>query len=130
MLKKIKKTITNLVSVSKSRVGDPRALKRTISCLLPVAENRKGNCKGCGECCKLPTQCPYLQYTKSGTAHCKIYKFRPLNCRKYPRTSKESLTKHVCGYDFSSEEKKLGKTKISDKIKKLKEKFNKIIQRD
>ncbi len=69
---------------------------RSLTSFLSVAENRKGECKSCGKCCKLPNPCIFLDETN----HCRIYKFRPLNCRKYPRTEKEFLTKESCGFRF------------------------------
>ncbi len=31
---------------------------------------------------------------------CAIYRWRPLNCRKYPRTATEHLTRPECGFSF------------------------------
>lgn len=73
--------------------------KRTLTCVLPVSKNRRGECKNCGECCKLPNKCIFLKY-KDGKSYCSIHSFRPLNCRKYPRTEEEHITKEKCGYWF------------------------------
>jgi len=70
------------------------------SMLLPVAENRRGDCNRCGECCKLPYPCPFLRYDEHGLSRCAVYHFRPPSCRKYPRTAAENLTPAVCGYYF------------------------------
>ena len=70
------------------------------SVLLPVAENRRGDCNRCGECCKLPYPCPFLRYDENGLSSCAVYHFRPPSCRKYPRTAAENLTHEVCGYYF------------------------------
>lgn len=78
-------------------------LKRTITSILPVSKTRKGQCANCGKCCYLPKRCLFL-VTKAGKSHCSVYKFRPLNCRKYPRTEKECLTKESCGFNFASNE--------------------------
>jgi len=75
-------------------------LKRTLTGILPVDKNRKGNCIRCGACCKLPNRCPFLDFDEQGLSVCKIYHFRPLSCRKYPRTKSESLTADTCGYSF------------------------------
>lgn len=75
-------------------------LKRTITAFLPVAKNRTGKCGNCGRCCYLPIRCPFLKDRKNEKSYCSIYKIRPLNCRKYPRTEKECLTKGSCSYFF------------------------------
>ncbi|MBW3002639.1 YkgJ family cysteine cluster protein [Candidatus Woesearchaeota archaeon] len=73
---------------------------RTLTCLLPVSKNRTGKCINCGECCKLPNKCIFLRYDKNGKSSCLIHPIRPLNCRKYPRTEKEYITKETCGFSF------------------------------
>jgi hypothetical protein len=75
-------------------------LIRTLTSILPVQSSRKGSCIDCGECCKLPQRCPFLVEKNPRSTYCRIYKFRPLNCRKYPRTCKEHITKLTCGYRF------------------------------
>lgn len=77
-------------------------LNRTLTSFLPVEKGREGNCRRCGKCCHLPKRCPYLTYEKE-KARCKIYAFRLPQCRKYPRTNKESLIED-CGYHFNSNE--------------------------
>ncbi len=76
-------------------------LKRTISSVLPVSKKRKGKCINCGECCKLPNVCPFLRFKEDKTSYCSIYHFRPLNCRKYPRTKSEFLTTSTCNFKFN-----------------------------
>lgn len=73
---------------------------RTFTSILPLDKNRVGKCINCGECCKLPNECRFLRYKKDGTSHCSIHNIRPLNCRKYPRTEKEQITKNTCGFKF------------------------------
>jgi hypothetical protein len=75
-------------------------LKRTVTSVLPVDKNRKGNCRQCGACCKLPNVCPFLHVDEHGLCTCKIYPLRPLNCRKYPRSKSELITAGTCGYSF------------------------------
>jgi Fe-S-cluster containining protein len=76
-------------------------LKRTLTSILPVAKNRKGNCIDCGACCKLPNKCYFLKYKEDGKSYCStIHPIRPLNCRKYPRTESEHITKETCGFWF------------------------------
>ena len=72
---------------------------RTLTCLFPVSRGRKVKCINCGECCKLPARCVFLR-EKKGKSYCIIYPVRPLNCRKYPRTEKEHITKSKCGFSF------------------------------
>lgn len=72
---------------------------------LPVASNRRGKCIGCGACCKLVINCPFLKYDENGKARCRIYPIRFLGCRKYPRTEKDWVTKDTCGFYFVHEEK-------------------------
>jgi len=75
-------------------------LKRTVTAFLPVDKKRKGNCISCGACCKLPMVCPALRFNDQGKSFCAIYKIRPLNCRKYPRTASEHITTATCGIHF------------------------------
>lgn len=74
-------------------------IRRIIGSVLPVSKKRQGKCINCGKCCHLPNKCQFLK-TKDGKSYCSIYKIRPLNCRKYPRTAEECLTKDTCGYTF------------------------------
>jgi len=75
-------------------------IKRTFTSPLPVSKRRKGKCVRCGQCCKLPNECPFLRYDSNNKCYCLIYKIRPLNCRKYPRTESELITSQTCGYYF------------------------------
>ncbi len=75
--------------------------KRTLTSILPVDKNREGHCQNCGKCCYLPNKCPFLKID-GDKGYCSIYKVRSLNCRKYPRTEKECLTKESCGFRFKA----------------------------
>ena len=75
-------------------------IKRTFTSVLPVSEWRRGRCANCGACCKLPNVCPFLKANGDGKGYCAIYPIRPFNCRKYPRTESEHLTKDTCGFRF------------------------------
>jgi hypothetical protein len=75
-------------------------LKRTIGAFFPIASNRKGHCLHCGACCCLPVRCAFLQIRDDGKQYCTIYKVRPLNCKKYPRTQTEFITETTCGFYF------------------------------
>lgn len=72
-------------------------LKRTLTSPLPISKDRKGSCRQCGACCMLPNRCPFLGEGKEGF-YCKVYRIRPLVCRKYPRVESEHVTKDICGY--------------------------------
>lgn len=76
---------------------------RTLSSFLPVSKERMWNCNRCWNCCKLPNKCFFLRYDQTWKSYCIIYKYkilRPLNCIKYPRNSKEQITKETCWYYF------------------------------
>lgn len=75
-------------------------IRRTLTSVLPVAKNRRGQCIHCGACCRLPNVCPFLKTNDAGKSYCGIYRLRPLNCRKYPRTDSEHITKDTCGFRF------------------------------
>jgi Fe-S-cluster containining protein len=77
--------------------------KRTFTSVLPVSKDRQGACIGCGQCCKLPAKCLFLEYRADGSSYCRAYGFRPLNCRKYPRTKLEFLTADTCGFRFEDQ---------------------------
>jgi len=74
--------------------------KRTMTSFLPISKDRRGKCLRCGECCKLPNRCIFLRIGKDKKAVCTIRPFRSLNCRKYPRTKSEHITKKTCGFYF------------------------------
>jgi len=67
-----------------------------------VERGRKGHCdfrKCKAACCRLPFRCPFLKKDLS----CAIYKIRPLNCRKFPRTRRDwALVKERCSFRFNN----------------------------
>ena len=75
-------------------------VRRTLTSVLPVSTARTGRCLQCGACCRLPNVCPFLETDSEGGFSCTIYRFRPLNCRKYPRTANELITADTCGFRF------------------------------
>lgn len=75
-------------------------VKRTFTSVLPVSEQRTGQCHNCGACCQLPNVCKFIKTNGDGTVCCSIYPIRPLNCRKYPRTASEHITTETCGFRF------------------------------
>jgi hypothetical protein len=79
-------------------------LARTITSILPVDSRRDGSCNNCGACCKLPFRCAFLKTDGDGKSFCSAYKFRPLNCRKFPRTAAQlEPVADVCGFSFRVE---------------------------
>lgn len=73
---------------------------RMVTSVLPVDKARKGQCKRCGNCCKLPVTCPLLRYNAAGESYCRAYHLRPFACKKYPRTRSELITADTCGFSF------------------------------
>lgn len=72
-------------------------VQQFFECLLPIDKNRIGCCQNCGRCCHLGMKCLFFRNNK-----CSIYRFRPLQCRKSPRTAK--YLKEGCrGYKFLKE---------------------------
>ena len=69
-------------------------ISQFIEQFMPVSKNRIGECKNCGRCCQLGCKCLFYRHEK-----CVIYRIRPLNCRKSPRTAKY-LKKGCVGYRF------------------------------
>lgn len=78
-------------------------LYRTVTAFFPVAKNRRGKCANCGACCQLPIKCFFLRFNAEGKSYCSIWKYRFLQCRKYPRTKKEGITLEKCGYYFEKD---------------------------
>ena len=72
-------------------------LQQFLECLLPIDKSRTGECKQCGRCCKLVMKCIFFRNNR-----CFIYKIRPLQCRKSPRTAKYLKT-NCEGYKFIEE---------------------------
>ena len=72
---------------------------RFFTALFPIDSKRKGKCKRCGACCQ-KANCKFLEFDYNGKAYCPVRKYRPLQCRKYPRTKKELFTHKTCGYKF------------------------------
>ena len=87
---------------------------------LPIDPNRRGKCNQCLNCCKLGFRCPFLITYKS-KSKCLIYRYRPKQCRKSPRT-KEFL-KPNCGFYFIEENKNMTNQKTIIQDEMLKEYF-------
>lgn len=73
-----------------------KKLRRSIESLLPVSRGRKGRCRMCGACCRLPIRCFFL----SKKDKCIIYRIRPLQCRKYPRSLRDKKEVGKCGFKW------------------------------
>ena len=82
---------------------------RTLGAFFPVSPQRRGHCNNCGACCHIPNSCFFVRKSADGKQYCGIYRFRPPNCRKYPRTEDEWIVRERCGFYFEptphSEEK-------------------------
>ena len=78
-------------------------IERAFTSILPVDKNRTGECNNCGACCHLPTRCLFLKTVESGKEFCSIYKVRPPNCRKFPRTLEQfNHVKETCSFSFGT----------------------------
>jgi len=87
-------------------------IRRTFTSILPVEEGRLGECNGCGACCELPTRCSFLKTDSAGNNTCSIYRFRPPNCRKFPRSQAQlEEVAETCGFSF---ENKIASGKLND----------------
>ena len=92
--------------MTEKRVNGLQAkLGRTFTSLLPKKEARTGECKRCGNCCqveflRVTFNCPFLSYEPNNLhkVYCRIYSFRPYQCREFPWTEKHRLK--GCGYEF------------------------------
>lgn len=106
-----------------------KKIKRTMTSVLPVSKSRMGNCNECGECCRLPYTCPFLK-EENGQTLCSIYSLRPLNCRKYPRTDSECITRETCGFRFANNDNDSVSDWVTEKIRKLFLNVFRIIQKN
>ena len=73
---------------------------RFFTSFLSIDSKRKGKCTNCGAYCLLSIKCPFLKSDLNNMSYCSIYKYRPSQCRKYPRTEKEWATQDTCSYRF------------------------------
>ena len=71
-------------------------------------QERKGDCKRCGQCCQASIRCPKLFYDEKNLAMCLIHDRRPGMCSLYPFNSKEFFlhTKNGCGFFYQTETSK------------------------
>jgi uncharacterized protein len=78
-----------------------KAKRFATSLVLSVDKTRTGNCLNCGACCRFLVDCPFLKPVEGDKEayRCMIYRIRPLQCRKYPRTKEEQIHQ-PCGYEF------------------------------
>ena len=76
-------------------------IKRTLTSILPVEKGRTGDCNGCAACCELPVRCAFLKTDSEGNGTCSIYRFRPPNCRKFPRSPAQlEEVAETCSFSF------------------------------
>jgi hypothetical protein len=68
-------------------------------------KRRRGECKGCGACCRSSFPCPFL-YEKDGKSLCSIHETKPDVCKIYPFTEADVVphTAGKCGYYFVDED--------------------------
>lgn len=64
---------------------------------------RRGVCKQCGKCCKLGVECIFLSY-RNGVAFCRIYRYRPKQCRIFPIDARDIEESGCIGFYFRSPE--------------------------
>ena len=64
-------------------------------------QRRRGECLGCGECCKSSFPCPFL-YERDGQWLCKIHLTKPEVCKTYPFNEADMFPHTIgkCGYYF------------------------------
>ncbi len=64
-------------------------------------KRRRGECLGCGECCKASFPCPFL-FEHDGKLLCKIHTTKPEVCKTYPFNEHDVFphTAGKCGYYF------------------------------
>ncbi len=65
--------------------------------------SRLGTCMRCGACCRIVFRCPFYVEHGDGTGHCRIYAFRPLPCRQYPRHPRDLLSVRMCSFVFRND---------------------------
>ena len=70
-------------------------------------ENRQGECKRCGACCKLLFNCPFLDDSVT-PCRCKIYGRTSANCRLFPLDERDLAERDLvapdkpCGFYFKN----------------------------
>lgn len=66
---------------------------------------RRGECLGCGECCKASFDCPFL-YRQGDRLLCRIHETKPEVCKTYPFNEQDVFPHTIgkCGYYFVDSE--------------------------
>lgn len=64
-----------------------------------ITEKRKGECRRCGDCCRLGFVCPFL----TDENHCERYESRAIQCRKFPIDQRDIDEVPDCGHYFEPE---------------------------
>lgn len=65
-------------------------------------QRRQGECRRCGNCCKIVFHCPWLH----DGAHCDIYEKRPVQCRAFPIDERDLREVPECGFYFGAAARK------------------------
>ena len=60
------------------------------------AKRRRGECRRCGDCCRISFRCPFLK----GGNSCIIYERRPLPCRIFPADERDLRDVPTCTFYF------------------------------
>ncbi len=69
------------------------------------AQQRRGECRRCGACCRLGNRCPFLRNAGAIT-ECRIHGRRPPNCRLFPVDERDLADRDAvapdvpCGFSF------------------------------
>jgi len=89
---------------TKNTLSNGKFRRFITSLVLPVDNSRSGDCDRCRACCKFGVVCPFLKERQDGshTYYCSVYRLRPLQCRKYPRSRNEQIHQ-PCGYTFGDD---------------------------
>lgn len=66
-----------------------------------MLKRRRGECLGCGECCKASFNCPFL-YKSGDKLLCRIHHTKPEVCKIYPYSENDMFPHTIgkCGYYF------------------------------
>ncbi|MEO5656415.1 MAG: hypothetical protein ABIO65_11265 [Nitrospiria bacterium] len=102
---RLRRLMRSASSTRLSKVGNK--IRRFVLCLVPSdyvrrqTALRQGECVGCGRCCKLVFQCPFLGGTDENP-RCLIYNsVRPNQCAAFPIDERDLAdVNYLCSYSF------------------------------
>ena len=61
------------------------------------ARKRQGECRRCGDCCRIIVRCPFLK----GRNHCVIYNKRSAQCKMFPIDERDLRDVPTCVFRFN-----------------------------